>query len=111
MHSYSARKVIVMLALILSSAAIGLSLVACSAPKGNSLNGQRWYSMNNCSSCHGDKGKNGLAPEIVGLQMGFGSFLEYLRNPDSPSKPTYSKAKISKQDAADIYVWLKENRQ
>ncbi len=111
MRLFSCRKSIVIFAIIISSFFIVLSQVAYSTPTGNPANGQRWYTMNNCSSCHGDKGKNGMAPEIAGLELGFGSFLKNLRKPESVSKPTYSVAEISEQDAADIYVWLKKNPQ
>lgn len=109
MHFLSGRKMIVKFGVIISSVVIILSQVAYSIPTGNPENGQRWYSMNNCSSCHGDNGKNGLAPDVAGLELGFGSFLKNIRKPDSVSKPTYPEAKVSEQDALDMYVWLKEN--
>ncbi len=111
MHYLSGRKIIVTLAIIISSFIIALSQVAYSIPSGNPENGRRWYNMNNCTSCHGDKGNNGMAPDIAGLELGFGSFLKTRRKPDSVSKPIYSEAEISKQDAVDMYVWLKGNPQ
>jgi len=111
LHFLSGKKIIVTLVIIISSVVIVLSQVAYSIPAGNPENGQRWYNMNNCTSCHGDKGKNGMAPEVAGLQLGFSSFLKNLREPDSVSKPTYSEEEISKQDAVDMYVWLKGNLQ
>ncbi|WP_163340423.1 c-type cytochrome [Desulfopila sp. IMCC35008] len=110
MEFISYRKRIVTLAIIISSVVIILTQVAYSIPTGNPENGQRWYNMNNCSSCHGEKGRNGLAPDVAGLELGFGSFLKNLRKPDSVSKPTYSESEISKQDALDIYAWLKRNQ-
>lgn len=109
MHFLSGKKIIVKLVIIVSSVAVTLSVVAGSTPKGNPENGERWYNMNNCTSCHGDKGNNGMAPVIAGLELGFSSFLKNLRKPDSVSKPFYSEARISKQDAVDMYVWLKRN--
>lgn len=111
MSLLSARKAIIVLAITTSSIGIIFSqVVAYSTQPGNPENGRRWYAMNNCTSCHGEGGKNGRAPEIAGLKLGFGSFLKHLREPDSVSKPNYSEEDISKQDAADMYVWLKENQ-
>ncbi len=109
MHYASSRKIIVALVIIISLFVIVLSQAAFSIPTGNPEDGQRWYSMNNCASCHGDTGKNGMAPDVAGLELGFGAFLKNLRKPDSVSKPTYSDAEISRQDAVDMYVWLKGN--
>jgi len=109
MHCISGKKIIVKLAITISSVVIIISQVAWSTPTGNPENGQRWFNMSNCSGCHGEKGKNGMAPAIAGLELGFGSFLKNLRKPDSVSKPTYSEAVISTQDAVDMYVWLREN--
>lgn len=63
--------------------------------------------MNNCNSCHGLSGHDGRAPDIAGLKMGFRSFIRKLRNTDAPVMPPYPDSKISKQDAADIYAYLK----
>lgn len=111
MHYYSNRKIVVKLAIVISSIVITLSLATNGKPTGNPENGQRWYSMNNCDSCHGEWGANGMAPEIAGMELGFGSFMKNLRKPKSVTKPTYTEAEISAQDAADMYVWLKENPQ
>lgn len=107
MDYFSDRKMITKSAIIIYSVVISLSLVACSAPKGNPENGRRWFNMNNCYSCHGNEGKNGVAPSLAGLEMGFGSFVKNLRKPNAGSKRSYSEAEISKQDAADMYAWLK----
>ena len=48
--------------------------VACGGPTGNPENGKRWFDKNNCSFCHGESGKNGKAPAIAGLKLGYGSF-------------------------------------
>ncbi|MCF8056834.1 MAG: cytochrome c [Desulfocapsa sp.] len=84
-----------------------LLLTACSPPTGNAENGQRWFAMHNCTSCHGKNGTGGRAPKIAALNRSFGSFVRFLRNPDSTSMPRFPEEKISKQDAADIYIWLK----
>ncbi len=91
---------------------IGLTLfyavfsAGCSAPPGNAADGQRWYKMHNCSACHGPHGNDGRAINIAGLDMNFYSFVRKLRTTDAPIMPPFSEAKVSKQDAADIYAYL-----
>jgi len=86
---------------------IGLLLTACSPPTGNAENGQKWFQMHNCYGCHGENANNGRAPKIAAIDRGFGSFVRLLRSPDSASMPSFPEETISKQDAADIYTWLK----
>jgi mono/diheme cytochrome c family protein len=96
---------------ILVSSALCLfffTLSACgTTPAGNPENGQKWYKMNNCNACHGDKGNGGRGPNIAGIDMGFGSFIKKLRKKDAPIMPPYPETKISEQDAADMYAFLK----
>lgn len=82
-------------------------LAACGAPAGNSENGKRWFDMHHCSSCHGKNANDGRAMTIAGIDMGFGRFVRNLREPYSPSMPAFSEKKLSEEDAADIYAWLK----
>jgi mono/diheme cytochrome c family protein len=82
-------------------------LAACGAPAGNPEDGKRWYAMHNCSACHGPNGNDGKALPVAGLGMSFSKFEGILRKPYSPSMRAYPEAKLSKQDAADIYAWLK----
>ena len=84
-----------------------ISTTSCTPPAGNPIDGQRWYSMHNCSSCHGPKGDDGRGPRIAGTHMRFGSFMNRLRTKDDSIMPEYPEEKISKQDAADIYAFLK----
>jgi mono/diheme cytochrome c family protein len=84
-----------------------LFLAGCGAPSGSSEDGKRWYAMHNCSSCHGMQGDDGRAVDIAGIDMGFGSFVRILRRTDAPIMPHFPESKISKQDAADIYAYLK----
>lgn len=84
-----------------------LIISACGTPSGNPEAGKKWYAMNNCSSCHGPNGNDGRAKSIVGLDMGFGSFIRKLRKTDAPIMPPFPESKISEQDAADIYAYLK----
>lgn len=97
-----------------SSAALAflgsLALYGCGAPAGTPEDGKRWYNMHNCSSCHGLHGNDGRAVDIAGVDMRFGSFVRTLRRTDAPIMPHFSESKISKQDAADIYAYLKSVR-
>ncbi len=63
--------------------------------------------MHKCFACHGKHGNDGGAPDISGLNMGFDSFVHRLRNPQAGAMPEYSKEKISDQNAADIFAYLK----
>lgn len=83
------------------------TLIGCGNPVGNPANGKRWYEMHNCSSCHGPNGNDGRGPEIAGIDMKFGSFEKKLRKGGASIMPEYSKEKIPRQDAADIYEYLK----
>jgi mono/diheme cytochrome c family protein len=87
-----------------------LALAACGTPPGNPEDGKKWFMMHNCSSCHGLNGDGGRAPKIAGLDMGFDSFLRKLRTTDAPIMPPFPESKLSKQDAADIYAYLKSNK-
>lgn len=82
-------------------------ITSCTTPDGNAEDGARWFKMHNCSSCHGENADNGRAAAIAGIRMGFSSFENYLRDPDSPSMPKFSEEKLTNKDAADIYAWLK----
>ncbi len=86
------------------------TLSACgTAPSGNAENGEKWYKMNNCDACHGERGNGGgRGPDISGMDMGFGSFVKKLRKKDAPIMPPFPESKISEQDAADIYAYLKK---
>lgn len=79
----------------------------CSGPPGNPADGKRWFMMHNCSSCHGPHGNDGRAVNIAGLKMSFGSFVRKLRKTNSSIMPTFPVTKVSEQDAADIYAYLK----
>jgi mono/diheme cytochrome c family protein len=103
--SYSKTLVFCLLLLL----AGGLS--ACSStPPGNAENGKKWFTMNNCNSCHGEQGAGGRGPGITPLNMTFGSFVKKLRVTNAAIMPPYPEAKISTQDAADIYAYLKGSK-
>lgn len=96
------------IAVICSTFLLSLTLASCgTTPGGDPGNGQKWFKMNNCGACHGEQGKGGRAPDVTNIDMGFGSFVKKLRKQDAPIMPPYPESKISEQDAADIYAYLK----
>lgn len=88
-----------------------LILSGCGAPAGSPEDGKRWYNMHNCSACHGLHGNDGRAIDIAGINMRFGRFVHILRRTDAPIMPYFPESKISNQDAADIYAYLKATRE
>ena len=87
-----------------------LLIGGCTTPSGDPAAGKKWFVMNNCSSCHGPNGDDGRAVPIAGLDMSFGRFLRKLRTTDAPIMPPFPESKISEQDAADIYAYLKNQK-
>ena len=101
------QKVLISLQFFVVISLATLILSSCGAPAGSTEDGKRWYTMNNCSSCHGLHGNDGRAIDIAGIDMAFGRFVRILRRTDAPIMPFFPESKISKQDAADIYAYLK----
>ena len=87
---------------------VGIVIVSgCSTPMGNSDDGKRWYSMHNCFACHGPNGDDGKGPVVNNLEMSYWRFERIIRDAGSPIMPKYPKEKISDQDVADLYAFLK----
>ncbi len=84
-----------------------LIVSGCSAPTGNPDDGKRWYSMHNCFACHGPNGNDGKAPVVNNLEMSYWRFEKIIRDAGSPIMPKYPEEKISDQDVADLYAFLK----
>lgn len=84
-----------------------LFISACSSPMGNPQEGKRWYAMNHCYACHGPNGNDGKAPDVSNLEMNFYLFKMKIRDAGSPIMPKYPEDKISDQDVADMYAFLK----
>ncbi len=96
----------------LSLAIVGFAtLTGCETSDGNPEDGKRWYEMHNCSSCHGPNGNDGRGPEIADTDLRFSSFVRKLRKGGASIMPGYSEEKIPRQDAADIYEYLKSIRE
>ncbi|MGL1930892.1 MAG: cytochrome c [Desulfotalea sp.] len=81
-------------------------IIGCSGPTGDVEKGSRWYTMNNCSECHGLKGSDGRSPDITGLDMSYYSFVKRLRTENSITMPVFPESKISEQDAADLLAYI-----
>ena len=86
---------------------LALFISSCSTPMGNPEEGKRMYSMNHCYACHGVNGDDGKGPVVNNLDMSFWRFERIIRNAGSPIMPKYPEEKISDQDVADIYAFLK----
>lgn len=87
--------------------AVALAIGGCSTPAGNIEDGKRWYSMHNCFACHGLHGDDGKGPVVKDLEMSFWRFKRTIRDAGSPIMPKYPEEKISDQDVADLYAFLK----
>lgn len=81
-------------------------VIGCSGPTGDAEKGNRWYTMNNCSGCHGFKGNDGRSADITGLDMSYSSFVRRLRKAKSVTMPVFPESKISEQDAADLLAYI-----
>ena len=81
-------------------------IIAGCSHSGNPENGKKWFSMYNCTSCHGLHANDGRAPHIAGFDEGFYIFLLQLRSPDTIHMPSFSTSQLSNRDAADIYAYL-----
>ena len=84
-----------------------LMVSGCSTPMGNPEDGKRWYSMHNCFACHGPNGNDGKGPVVNNLEMSYWRFERIIRDAKSPIMPKYPEEKISDQDVADLYAFLK----
>lgn len=85
-------------------------LSSCSTSNGDKTEGKRWYMLHNCSACHGENGNDGDALSISPPDMNFYFFKKRLRKKDGQIMPYFSQEKLSNDDAADIYVFLKNTK-
>ena len=90
-------------------AAIGNSVRAQDAPRGDAANGQRVYIADGCFTCHGRVGEGGnyygATPVLARTQLPFEGFKMQVRNPVRVMPP-FSEAVLSDKEAADIYAFL-----
>ena len=80
-----------------------------SSPAGNSEHGKTLYRETGCYQCHGLAGQGAMAtgPRVSRTEFAFDGFLNQLRRPVN-QMPPYEAAVVSDQDAADIYVYLRQ---
>jgi len=99
----------VILALAGIALTVGPACAQQASPAGNAANGKTLYVQTGCYQCHGFAGQGALmtGPPVSRTAFAFDGFLAQLRHPAN-QMPPYEAAILSNQDAADIYVYLKE---
>jgi mono/diheme cytochrome c family protein len=91
--------------------AILIAAAGCSrVPEGDPENGPRWYKLYRCVGCHGENGTGGRGPVIADLSLSYGKFLNTLRSPNSAIMPAYGEDRLPDKDAAEIYLWLRQQK-
>jgi mono/diheme cytochrome c family protein len=74
----------------------------------NAQNGQRLYMSDGCYECHGHEGQGSMqtaASRIGPIEIPFGAFVAYVREPGAQMPPYLAKA-VSDAELADIYAFL-----
>jgi mono/diheme cytochrome c family protein len=81
------------------------------APQGSVDNGKKLFTATGCYQCHGlaGQGAPGYAPRIAPKLLPYQAFLAQLRHPRS-EMPPYEAAIVSDQQVADIYAYLKTQK-
>jgi mono/diheme cytochrome c family protein len=95
-------------------AALTLTIGSASAqqasqPGGNTEHGKALYRETGCYQCHGLAGQGApmTGPRVSRTEFAFDGFLNQLRRPAN-QMPPYEAVVLSDQDAADIYVYLRQ---
>jgi mono/diheme cytochrome c family protein len=70
------------------------------------VRGQQVYFDKQCVACHNATGTGGIGASLAGTRLSFDQFLSVLRNA-VPPKPAFNEAELPRQDAYDVYNWLK----
>jgi cytochrome c5 len=70
------------------------------------VRGQQVYFDKQCVACHNATGTGGIGASLAGTRLSFDRFLSVLRNA-VPPKPSFNEAELPRQDAYDVYSWLK----
>ena len=97
-------------ALMILTLAIGsASAQQAPTPSGNADNGKKLYRETGCYQCHGLAGQGAMmtGPRVSRTEFAFDGFLKQLRRPVN-QMPPYEAAVLSDQDAADIYVYVRQ---
>ena len=88
-----------------------LFFFSCTAPpEGSSSDGERWYAMQHCDSCHGKGGLGGEAPRIRKTQLSYRELLTKVRKAKSAIMPSFPMERLSDKEVADIFAYLQEER-
>ena len=79
------------------------------SPTGNAERGKALYRETGCYQCHGLAGQGApmTGPRVSRTEFAFDGFLKQLRRPVN-QMPPYEAAVLSDQDAADIYVYIRQ---
>jgi ubiquinol-cytochrome c reductase cytochrome c subunit len=79
------------------------------ASSGNAEHGKTIYREVGCYQCHGLAGQGApmTGPRVSRTEFAFDGFLNQLRHPAN-QMPPYEAVVLSDQDAADIYVYLRQ---
>ena len=81
------------------------AVVASPAPA-DLVRGQQVYFDKQCVACHNATGTGGIGASLAGTTLTFDQFLNVVRYA-VPPKPSFSDAELPRQDAFDVYSWLK----
>jgi mono/diheme cytochrome c family protein len=86
----------------------GTAFAQDAAPQGSAENGKKLFVTDGCYQCHGYAGQGapGYAPRIAPKLLPYQSFVKQLRQPRA-DMPPYETALITDQGVADIYAYLK----
>ena len=100
------------LALAASLLAGGAAFAQDAAPQGSAENGKKLFATDGCWQCHGYAGQGapGYAPRIAPKLLPYAAFLNQLRHPRA-EMPPYEAAIVSDQQIADIYAYLKSQKE
>jgi len=100
------------LALAVSLVTAGAALAQEAAPQGSVENGKKLFVTDGCYQCHGYAGQGapGYAPRIAPKVLPYQAFVKQLRQPRA-DMPPYELAIVSDQAIADIYAFLKTQKE
>ena len=89
----------------------GAAFAQDAAPQGSVDNGKKLFVADGCYQCHGYAGQGapGYAPRIAPKLLPYQAFLKQLRQPRA-EMPPYEAQQISDQAVADIYAFLKTQK-
>lgn len=90
----------------------GIAFAQDAAPQGSAENGKKLFTADGCYQCHGYAGQGapGYAPRIAPKLLPYQAFLNQLRRPRA-EMPPYEAAIVSDQQVADIYAFLKTQKE